>query len=170
MAITVSANTLELDSYIDEASGNTPAITFRDQGKPGRGGGTLKQFRFLISGQAVAQDAVVKLGELPRGQILGYSTANSSGVTSLALDLGWQDYTNTAGNAVSGDADGIVDGLSIATANTPVEFNAGTTGTDAIGGLFIDVKGKWDLLATPKGAGITADDDVEIVIFMVTAS
>ena len=62
----------------------------------------------------------VALCSLPAGKVrvlLSSSNAYVNWTTSSAtLDLGWDAYTNTDGNAVAADADGLVDGLDVNTA------------------------------------------------------
>lgn len=103
----------------------------------------------------------VALCSLPAGKVrvlLSSSNAYVNWTTgSATLDLGWDAYTNTDGNAVAADADGLVDGLDVDTAGYQ-NFGSGTTAT---GGTYLfESQGGVVIRATSQDTAIAAGDDL----------
>ena len=110
----------------------------------------------------------VALCSLPAGKVrvlLSSSNAYVNGTTGAAtLDLGWDAYTNTDGNAVAADIDGLVDGLDVDTAGYQ-NFGAGTT---ASGGTYLfESQGGVIIRATSPGAIVSGDDLVGYIMYVV---
>ena len=110
----------------------------------------------------------VALCSLPAGKVrvlLSSSNAYCNWTTSGAtLDLGWDAYTNTDGNAVAADIDGLVDGLDVDTAGYQ-NFGAGTTAT---GGTYLfESQGGVIIRATSPGAIVSGDDLVGYIMYVV---
>lgn len=103
----------------------------------------------------------VALCSLPAGKVrvlLSSSNAYVNWTTgSATLDLGWDAYTNTDGNAVAADADGLVNGLDVDTAGYQ-NFGSGTTAT---GGTYLfESQGGVVIRATSQDTAIAAGDDL----------
>ena len=103
----------------------------------------------------------VALCSLPAGKVrvlLASSSAYCNWTTgSATLDLGWDAYTNTDGNAVAADIDGLVDGLDVDTAGYQ-PFGAGTTAT---GGTYLfESQGGVVLRATSQDQALASGDDL----------
>jgi len=110
----------------------------------------------------------VALCSLPAGKVrvlLASSSAYVNWTTgSATLDLGWDAYTNTDGNAVAADVDGLVDGLNVETAGYQT-FGAGTT---AAGGTHLfESQGGVIIRATSPGAIAAGDDLVGYMMYVV---
>ena len=110
----------------------------------------------------------VALCSLPAGKVrvlLASSSAYCNWTTgSATLDLGWDAYTNTDGNAVAADIDGLVDGLDVDTAGYQT-FGAGTTAT---GGTYLfESQGGVVIRATSPGAIAAGDDLVGYIMYVV---
>ena len=110
----------------------------------------------------------VALCSLPAGKVrvlLASSSAYCNWTTgSATLDLGWDAYTNTDGNAVAADIDGLVDGLDVDTAGYQ-NFGAGTTAT---GGTYLfESQGGVIIRATSPGAIVSGDDLVGYIMYVV---
>jgi len=103
----------------------------------------------------------VALCALPAGKVrvlLASSSAYVNWTTgSATLDLGWDAYTNTDGNAVAADVDGLVDGLNVETAGYQT-FGAGTTATG--GTHLFESQGGVVLRATSQDQALAAGDDL----------
>lgn len=103
----------------------------------------------------------VALCSLPAGKVrvlLSSSNAYVNWTTgSATLDLGWDAYTNTDGDAVAADADGLVNGLDVDTAGYQ-NFGSGTTAT---GGTYLfESQGGVVIRATSQDTAIAAGDDL----------
>ena len=103
----------------------------------------------------------VALCSLPAGKVrvlLSSSNAYCNWTTgSATLDLGWDAYTNTDGDAVAADADGLVNGLDVDTAGYQ-NFGSGTTAT---GGTYLfESQGGVVIRATSQDTAIAAGDDL----------
>ena len=125
---------------------------------------------FFTHDQDGAGDAgsSVALCSLPAGKVrvlLSSSNAYVNWTTgSATLDLGWDAYTNTDGDAVAADADGLVDGLDVETAGYQ-NFCAGTTAT---GGTYLfESQGGVIIRATSPGAIASGDDLVGYMMYVV---
>ena len=125
---------------------------------------------FFTHDQDGAGDAgsSVALCSLPAGKVrvlLSSSNAYCNWTTGGAtLDLGWDAYTNTDGNAVAADADGLVDGLNVETAGYQ-NFGANTTAT---GGTYLfESQGGVVIRATSPGAIAAGDDLVGYIMYVV---
>ena len=110
----------------------------------------------------------VALCALPAGKVrvlLSSSNAYVSWTTgSATLDLGWDAYNNTDGNAVAADIAGLVDGLDVDTAGYQ-NFGAGTTAT---GGTYLfESQGGVVIRATSPGAIAAGDDLVGYIMYVV---
>ena len=110
----------------------------------------------------------VALCSLPAGKVrvlLASSSAYCNWTTgSATLDLGWDAYTNTDGNAVAADIDGLVDGLDVDTAGYQT-FGAGTAAT---GGTYLfESQGGVVIRATSPGAIAAGDDLVGYIMYVV---
>ena len=111
----------------------------------------------------------VALCSLPAGKVrvlLSSSNAYVNGTTGAAtLDLGWDAYTNTDGNAVAADIDGLVDGLDVDTAGYQ-NFGADQTAT---GGTYtFETQGGVVIRATSQDTAIAAGDDlVGYILYVV---
>ena len=110
----------------------------------------------------------VALCALPAGKVrvlLSSSNAYVNWTTgSATLDLGWDAYTNTDGNAVAADVDGLVDGLDVNTAGYQT-FGAGTTATG--GTHLFESQGGVVIRATSPGAIAAGDDLVGYIMYVV---
>ena len=110
----------------------------------------------------------VALCSLPAGKVrvlLSSSNAYCNWTTgSATLDLGWDAYTNTDGNAVAADVDGLVDGLDVDTAGYQT-FGAGTTATG--GTHLFESQGGVVIRATSPGAIAAGDDLVGYIMYVV---
>ena len=110
----------------------------------------------------------VALCSLPAGKVrvlLSSSNAYVNWTTgSATLDLGWDAYTNTDGNAVAADVDGLVDGLDVDTAGYQT-FGAGTTATG--GTHLFESQGGVVIRATSPGAIAAGDDLVGYMMYVV---
>ena len=103
----------------------------------------------------------VALCSLPAGKVrvlLSSSNAYVNWTTgSATLDLGWDAYTNTDGDAVAADADGLVNGLDVDTAGYQ-NFGSGTTAT---GGTYLfESQGGVVIRATSQDTAIASGDDL----------
>ena len=110
----------------------------------------------------------VALCSLPAGKVrvlLSSSNAYVNWTTgSATLDLGWDAYTNTDGDAVAADADGLVNGLDVDTAGYQ-NFGSGTTAT---GGTYLfESQGGVVIRATSPGAIASGDDLVGYIMYVV---
>ena len=118
---------------------------------------------FFTHDQDGAGDATssVALCKLPAGKVrvlLSSSNAYCNWTTgSATLDLGWDAYTNTDGNAVAADPDGLVNGLDVDTAGYQ-NFGANTTAT---GGTYLfESQGGVVIRATSQDTAIADGDDL----------
>ena len=103
----------------------------------------------------------VALCALPAGKVrvlLASSSAYVNWTTgSATLDLGWDAYTDTDGNAVAADPDGLVNGLDVDTAGYQT-FGSGTTAT---GGTYLfESQGGVVIRATSQDQALAAGDDL----------
>ena len=103
----------------------------------------------------------VALCALPAGKVrvlLASSSAYVNWTTgSATLDLGWDAYTNTDGDTVAADPDGLVNGLDVDTAGYQT-FGAGTTATG--GTQLFESQGGVVLRATSQDQALAAGDDL----------
>lgn len=158
MPITVTADWSTLDAA--QVSGlNNPSITPLDPAL----NGTVRFKLFKIRQAATANDVIRVATGIPRCVILPQSYVFRSGstITSLTLDIGWQDYMKSDGTTQTGDIDGIADGLDIAAAGVDTTF------AEVGSGLLIDAFNTWELLIKPIGANILAATVLDIGLYYV---
>lgn len=156
MPITVTADWSTLDAA--QVSGlNNPSVTPLDPSL----NGNVRFKLFRIRQAATANDVIRVATDLPRCVILPQSYIFRSGatITSLTLDIGYQDFVKTDGTTASGDIDIIADGVDIAAAGIDTNW------TEVGSGLLIDAKNTWELLIKPIGANILAATVLDIGLF-----
>lgn len=124
-------------------------------------GGKLRCEVIKVRQAATAGDVIRVRRNLPRCVVLPMSYVYRAGgtVSSLTLDIGYQEHTDLDGNVTGGDIDALADGLDVAAAGTDTNW------TQLGSGKLIDTKDGWDLLISPLGANIVAATELDIVLF-----
>jgi hypothetical protein len=110
----------------------------------------------------------VALGKLPAGKVrlfIGLSRAYVNWTTSGAkIDLGWDAYTDLAGDAVAADPNGLIDGISVDTVGYfSLEGASGSTGAPlkATGGTkLFESQGGVLIRATSEDEALADGDDL----------
>lgn len=125
-------------------------------------GGTVKM-AFFTHNQSGAGDATssVALCKLPAGRVRLLASQSKAYVNwttaSATIDLGWDAYTDFAGDAVVADANGIEDGLSVETAGYQT-FGGALTATG--GTKLFESQSGVVIRATSQDTAIVDDDDL----------
>lgn len=142
---------------------NIDASTFNDSVDDG---GTLHTIRFLHD-QSGAGDATssVALVKLPPGRVRLYLNLSLMYVnwttSSATLDLGWDAYTDLAGDAVVADPNGLIDGLDVDTVGVFSGEDLVTSLTNAAGGTYLfESQTGVTIRATSQDQALVASDDI----------
>lgn len=129
-------------------------------------GGTLHTIRFSHN-QDGAGDATssVAIAKIPPGRVRVYLNLSLMYVnwttSSATIDLGWDAYTDLAGDAVAADPDGLINGLSVETAGVYSGEDLVTSVTNTAGGTYLfESQTGVTLRATSQDTAIADDDDL----------
>ena len=96
----------------------------------------------------------IEVFRLPPGRVrvLGHMSNMYAGFTAANFDLGWEAYTESDGDVVAADIDGLDDGVAVATALAPCSEQAAVGRTKVF-----DSKSGVSIIATPSDALADAD-------------
>ena len=101
--------------------------------------GKLRVYRFEFTQGAALGDALSsqRLIRLPAGKVTLFApmcwAKNSAWSATAVLDIGWEAYRDKSGVVVAADPDGLVVGMTVATASAAWNFAAPTGGTQGAG-------------------------------------
>ena len=135
--------------------------------------GKLRTLAFTFNQDGVGDaGSIIVLGKLPAGnvKIIGALSRFYCNIvaTSATIDIGWQAYTSTDGDAVVADPDGMVDGLDVdAVGYQTMEGN--TAATKLLGGNHSFSSRDGVVIAIKSVAALAASDDVDGYITYVVS-
>jgi hypothetical protein len=135
--------------------------------------GKLRTLAFTFNQDGVGDaGSIIVLGKLPAGnvKIIGALSRFYCNIvaTSATIDIGWQAYTSTDGDAVVADPDGMVDGLDVdAVGYQTMEGN--TAATKLLGGNHSFSSRDGVVIAVKSVAALAASDDVDGYITYVVS-
>ena len=135
--------------------------------------GKLRTLAFTFNQDGVGDaGSIIVLGKLPAGnvKIIGALSRFYCNIvaTSATIDIGWQAYTSTDGDAVAADPDGMVDGLDVdAVGYQTMEGN--TAATKLLGGNHSFSSRDGVVIAIKSVAALAASDDVDGYITYVVS-
>jgi hypothetical protein len=135
--------------------------------------GKLRTLAFTFNQDGVGDaGSIIVLGKLPAGnvKIIGALSRFYCNIvaSSATIDIGWQAYTSTDGDAVVADPDGMVDGLDVdAVGYQTMEGN--TAATKLLGGNHSFSSRDGVVIAVKSVAALAASDDVDGYITYVVS-
>lgn len=133
-------------------------------------GGHLQAYQFYYkneTGGTIAADSIIQLCTIGPCHVLPTSVITTTAFsTSRTLDVGLQEYVNTAGDTVASDIDAFLDGLDVSSAVSNTMFGSDTASTAYGAGVTID--GQVDVLAKILGGTLPSNGIIQGVIFAIT--
>ena len=133
-------------------------------------GGHIQAYRFFYqntTGGTIAANSIIQLCTIGPCHVLPNSEITVSAFgASRTLDVGLQEYVDTAGDTVASDVDAFLDGLDVASAVSGTTFGSDTNSTAYGDGVTID--GQVDVVAQVLGGTLPNNGIIQGVIFAVT--
>jgi len=135
--------------------------------------GKLRTLAFTFNQDGVGDaGSIIVLGKLPAGnvKIIGALSRFYCNIvaSSATIDIGWQAYTSTDGDAVVADPDGMVDGLDVDTVGYRT-MEGNTAATKLLGGNHSFSSRDGVVIAVKSVAALAASDDVDGYITYVVS-
>ena len=133
--------------------------------------GKLRTLAFTFNQDGVGDaGSIIVLGKLPAGnvKIIGALSRFYCNIvaSSATIDIGWQAYTSTDGDAVVADPDGMVDGLDVDTVGYRT-MEGNTAATKLLGGNHSFSSRDGVVIQIKSIQALANDDDVDGVITYV---
>ena len=135
--------------------------------------GKLRTLAFTFNQDGVGDaGSIIVLGKLPAGnvKIIGALSRFYCNIvaSSATIDIGWQAYTSTDGDAVVADPDGMADGLDVDTVGYRT-MEGNTAATKLLGGNHSFSSRDGVVIAVKSVAALAASDDVDGYITYVVS-
>lgn len=133
-------------------------------------GGHIQAYQFYYkneTGSTLAANSIIQLCTIGPCHVLPTSVITTSALgTGRTLDVGTQEYVDTAGTTVASEIDAFLDGLDVSSAVSLKPFGEDTASNTYGDGVTVD--GQVDILAKIIGGTFPTNGIVQGIIFAIT--